>query len=120
MFCGNVRRPGRVSIAPVSNLGLLILSTKPLASPSIPGQGSWPAPLNHVATHAFVAKSYTVPGIGVAVGPTGVMVGVGELPGSSGVTDGVSVKVGVGVTAWSDTTIRTNQGWFPRKPMPKV
>src|SRR5687768_14831206 len=64
-FCGNVSNPGRGSVVPDSSLGLLTLSTKPLASPSVPGQGSVPAPLVQVAEHALAAKSYPTPAPGV-------------------------------------------------------
>ena len=89
-FCGWVRRLGRESKEPFSRWAGLGRSTNPLGSPSVPGQGSCPAPLDHVAAQAFAAKSYTVFGIGVADGPPGVILGVGELTGPPG------VKVGVG------------------------
>src|SRR5215211_2350102 len=102
IFCGKVRRPGRVSVATDSSLGLLILSTKPLASPSVPGHGSCPAPLCHVAAQALVAKSYAMLGAGVTVGPPGVTVG------PPGVTVGPP-----------ETFISTHHGLFAWVPMPK-
>src|SRR5574339_788424 len=101
MFCGKVRMPGRVSVAPVSSFGLLTLSTKPFGSPSVPGHCvSFPAPVYHVAAQALEAKSYAVPADGVTVGPPGVTVGP------------------PGVTVGPETRISTHQGLLPCGPMP--
>src|SRR5258706_795242 len=106
LFCGKVMRPGRESIAPVSSLGLLTFNTKPLASPSVPGQASLPAALYQVPSQALAAKSYAVPAAGVAVGPPDVFVGAGVADGPPGVTVGPA------------TLISTHQGLLPCVPSP--
>jgi hypothetical protein len=79
-------------MVPFSSLGLDCFNTNPLASPSVPGQGNWPAPLNQAAEQAFVAKSYWVPATGV----TGV----------------------VGTVPVPETLISTHQDFVPPTPIP--
>src|SRR5215208_962427 len=59
-FCGNVNKPGTL-LEPSSNFGASCLITKPLALPSIPGQGRSPAPLFHSAEQTLAVKSYPEP-----------------------------------------------------------
>src|SRR5258706_11461066 len=102
---GNAMIPGRVSVAPVSSLGLVTINTKPLTSPSMPGHFSGPARLYQVPLQALAAKSYAVPAAGVAVGPPGVFVGAGVAVGPPGVTVGPA------------TLISTHQGLLPCGPI---
>ena len=114
-FCGKVIKPGRGSIVPFSSFELFVINTKPLASPSVPGQGRVVelAALNQYAVHAFATKSNPVLAMGVAgaAGAIGVGVYVGgrvavavEVGMGVLVAVTVGVKVAVGVTSGVDVT----------------
>src|ERR1700690_2101240 len=96
IFCGNVIRPGCEEDVPFSKVGFVTVNTNPFEAPSVPGQGSVPAPDIHVAEHALDAKSYTVP-----------------------VVEDVLVATGVAVRlAVLETTISTHHDFVPAHPNP--
>jgi hypothetical protein len=76
-------------------MGLLTKRTKPRESPSAPGQGNDPAPLDHAAEHILAAKSKPI--LGVELVTDGVIVvGIGCVF----VTVGGRVTVGIAVVGW--------------------
>src|SRR5215207_5301830 len=56
IFCGEKSKPACAASTPLSNFGLSFFNAKPLASPSVPGKESPPAPLDHVASPALSVK----------------------------------------------------------------